>query len=82
MAFAVSGDTSACSPETAKAIDDEVIATVKAQYEKAMGILRDYAAKLTNSPDIFSRRRRSPGGIYGDPEQVKVVDNVRRLRDS
>ena len=43
----LSGDTSlACSPETAKAIDDEVIATVKAQYEKAMGILRDHAAKL------------------------------------
>ena len=41
------GDTSlACSPETAKAIDDEVIATVKAQYETAMGILRDHAAKL------------------------------------
>ena len=41
------GDTSlACSPETAKAIDDEVIATVKAQYKKAMGILRDHAAKL------------------------------------
>ena len=41
------GDTSlACSPETAKAIDDEVIATVKAQYEKAMGILRDHVAKL------------------------------------
>ena len=41
------GDTSlACSPETAKAIDDEVISTVKAQYEKAMGILRDHAAKL------------------------------------
>jgi len=41
------GDASlACSPETAKAIDDEVIATVKAQYEKALGILRDHAAKL------------------------------------
>ena len=41
------GDTSlACSPETAKAVDDEVIATVKAQYEKAVGILRDHAAKL------------------------------------
>ena len=41
------GDASlACAPETAKAIDDEVIATVKAQYEKAMGILRDHAAKL------------------------------------
>ena len=40
------GTSLACSPETAKAIDDEVIATVKAQYEKAMGILRDHAAKL------------------------------------
>ena len=41
------GDASlACAPETAKVIDDEVIATVKAQYEKAMGILRDHAAKL------------------------------------
>ena len=30
------GDASlACAPETAKAIDDEVIATVKNQYEKA-----------------------------------------------
>ena len=41
------GDTSlACSPETAKAIDDEVIRTVRQQYEKAMGILRENAAKL------------------------------------
>lgn len=41
------GDASlACAPETAKAIDDEVIKTVKMQYEKAMGILKDHAAKL------------------------------------
>ena len=41
------GDTSlACSPETAKAIDDEVIRTVKQQYGKALGILRANAAKL------------------------------------
>ena len=41
------GDTSlACSPETAKAIDDEVIRTVRQQYEKAMGILKENAAKL------------------------------------
>ena len=41
------GDTSlACSPETAKAIDDEVIRTVKQQYEKALEILRANAAKL------------------------------------
>ena len=41
------GDTSlACSPETAKAIDDEVIRTVKQQYGKTLGILRANAAKL------------------------------------
>ena len=41
------GDASlACSPETAKAIDDEVVRIIKAQYEKAMGILKDNAAKL------------------------------------
>ena len=41
------GDTAlACSPETAKAIDDEVIRTVRQQYEKAMGILKENAAKL------------------------------------
>ena len=41
------GDNSlACSPETAKAIDDEVIRTVRQQYEKAMGILKENAAKL------------------------------------
>ena len=41
------GDTSlACSPETEKAIDDEVIRTVRQQYEKAMGILKENAAKL------------------------------------
>lgn len=40
-------DTSlACSPETAKAIDDEVIRIVKEQYEKAIGILKENAAKL------------------------------------
>ena len=41
------GDTSlACSPETAKEIDDEVIATVKTQYEKAKEILAQNEAKL------------------------------------
>ena len=41
------GDTTlACSPETAKAIDDEVVAMVQAQYNKAMEILKENAAKL------------------------------------
>ena len=41
------GDASlACSPETAKEIDDEVIATVKEQYEKAKDILSQNEEKL------------------------------------
>lgn len=41
------GDTSlTCSPETAKEIDDEVIATVKEQYEKAKDILAKNEEKL------------------------------------
>ncbi|MBE6023344.1 MAG: ATP-dependent metallopeptidase FtsH/Yme1/Tma family protein [Cellulosilyticum sp.] len=41
------GDTSlACSPETATAIDREVIATVRAAHEKAIEILRENYDKL------------------------------------
>ena len=41
------GDTSlACSPETARVIDEEVIKTVKEQYGKAMEILKEHAGKL------------------------------------
>ena len=51
------GDTSmVCSPETAKMVDDEVIAIVKEQYEKAMEILKSHAAKLTElSEDLLER---------------------------
>ena len=56
------GDTSmVCSPETAKAIDDEVIATVKQQYEKAMGILKDHAAKLTELAEYLLERETITG---------------------
>lgn len=41
------GDASlSCSPETAKLVDDEVIKTVKAAYEKASQILKEQEAKL------------------------------------
>ena len=41
------GDTSlACSPETATAIDEEVIATIHAAHEKAIEILRENYDKL------------------------------------
>ena len=41
------GDTSmVCSPETARLVDEEVVAIVRQQYDKAMQILKDNAAKL------------------------------------
>ena len=43
----LSADTSmTCSPETARLVDEEVIRIVKAQYAKAMQILKDNAGKL------------------------------------
>lgn len=56
------GDTSlACSPETAKAIDDEVIRTVKTQYEKALEILKDHAAKLNELSEYLLERETITG---------------------
>ncbi len=56
------GDTSlACSPETAKAIDDEVIRTVKTQYEKALTILKDHAAKLNELSEYLLERETITG---------------------
>ena len=56
------GDTSlACSPETAKAIDDEVVQTVKAQYEKAFNILKDHAAKLNELSEYLLERETITG---------------------
>ena len=41
------GDTSlACSPETARAIDEQVVKIVKEQHEKALSILRENEGKL------------------------------------
>ncbi len=43
----LSGDTSmVCSPETARLVDEEVVRIVKEQYDKAIGILKEHAAKL------------------------------------
>lgn len=56
------GDSSlACSPETAKAIDDEVVAIVKEQYEKAKQILRDHAAKLNEIAGYLLERETITG---------------------
>lgn len=56
------GDTSlACSPETAKAVDDEVIRIVKQQYEKAMNILKENAAKLNELSEYLLERETITG---------------------
>ncbi|MCD8083245.1 MAG: ATP-dependent zinc metalloprotease FtsH [Clostridiales bacterium] len=56
------GDTSlACSPETARQIDEEVIRLVKEQYQKALGILREHAAKL-NEIAMYLLDRESISG--------------------
>ncbi len=56
------GDTSmVCSPETAKQVDDEVVAIVKAQYDKAMEILKSHAAKLTELSEYLLERETITG---------------------
>ena len=56
------GDTSmVCSPETAKQVDDEVIAIVKEQYDKAMEILKSHAAKLTELSEYLLERETITG---------------------
>ena len=65
------GDTSlACSAETAKAIDDEVIKTVKEQYEKAMNILRENAAKLNELAEYLLEKETITG-----EEFMEILNN-------
>lgn len=59
------GDASlACSPETAKKIDDEVIRIVKEQYQKAMGILKENAAKLNEIAEYLLDRETISGDEF------------------
>ena len=65
------GDASlACSEETARKIDEEVIRMVKEAYEKAMGILKEHAGKLTEIAEYLLERETITGeefmGIRGD----------------
>ena len=56
------GDTSmVCAPETAKAVDDEVIEIVRTQYAKAMDILRSNAAKLNELSEYLLERETISG---------------------
>lgn len=56
------GDTSmVCSPETARLVDDEVIRIVREQYDKAMGILKENAAKLGEISEYLLERETITG---------------------
>lgn len=55
------GDTSlACSPETARAIDEEVIKTVKEQYGRPWRSLRNMRENSMSFRRIFWKRRPLP----------------------
>lgn len=56
------GDTSmVCAPETARMVDEEVIQIVKAQYDKAMGILKENAGKLNEISAYLLERETITG---------------------
>ena len=56
------GDTSmVCSPGTARLVDEEVVAIVRQQYDKAMQILKDNAAKLNEIAAYLLERETITG---------------------
>lgn len=55
------GDTSlACSAETQTQIDHQVVALVKKEHAKAVGILTETAPSSMSWPSTFMKRRPSP----------------------
>lgn len=59
------GDTSmVCSPETARLVDQEVVRIVKEQSEKAMGILKEHAAKLNEISAYLLERETISGDEF------------------
>ena len=61
------GDTTlACSPETAKIIDDEVVKLVRGQYEKALSILSGQVEKLHELADYLLERETITGEEFMD----------------
>ena len=75
------GDTSlSCSMETATAIDREVIATVRAAYERATEILRSNMAKLNQIAQYLIDRETITGeefmDILNEPVALPVAEEV------
>ena len=61
------GDTAlACSPETARIIDDEVVKLVHGQYEKALAILSGHVEKLHELADYLLERETITGEEFMD----------------
>ena len=61
------GDTAlACSPETARIIDDEVVKLVRGQYEKALSILSGHVEKLHELADYLLERETITGEEFMD----------------
>ncbi|MEG0688146.1 MAG: cell division protein FtsH, partial [Hungatella sp.] len=56
------GDTSlACSPDTAKIVDEEVVKMVGEAYEKAMKILKEHEPKLHEIADYLLEKETITG---------------------
>lgn len=66
------GDTSlACSPETARIIDEEVVKTVSQAYDKAMEILKEHEAKLHEIAEYLLEKETITG-----EEFMEILDRV------
>lgn len=58
----LSADTSMiCAPETARMVDEEVIRIVREQYDKALAILKEHAAKLNEISAYLLERETITG---------------------
>lgn len=56
------GDTSmVCAPETARLVDEEVIQLIKEQYDRALAILKEHAAKLNEISEYLLERETISG---------------------
>ena len=72
------GDTSlACSPETARIVDEEVVKLVKAAYEKAMNILVENQSKLHEISAYLLEKETITG-----EEFMEILNSPIRLDDS
>lgn len=59
------GDTSlACSPETARIIDEEVVSLVKVQYDRAMNILKEHEEKLHELSEYLLEKETITGDEF------------------